>query len=441
MTVKVQIRLTKEIFVKRILAILLILCMSFLVSCKKRQKETAAEKPILVEVTAVTQGDIWKELRFTGSVEANTEIKVYPKISATIQEMKVSLGDTIKKHGLIAVLESDDLRAQVAQAQAALEVMQAKWAQMNVGARSEEIAQAEDLVAKATANLKNAEHDYQRMKVLFEGGTVAKRQFESAELEYAVAKADLNSAQERLDMLLEGATKEDRQALQAQVSQSKAALDLASIRLSYTRITSPIDGTISERTLDAGDLAVPSKNLVTIVQMDTVKVMVYVPENQIRFMRPGLQAQLTVAAYPEQVFHGTIDTVSPTLNPTTRMFSVEIKVINKDRLLRPGMFAAVSLSVDPHLNAVLVPKEAVLHREQYLENTANSESEIGQVNDVFVVEDGTAHMRTVTLGHESDTMVEVSDGVSMGEQVVIRGLNQLTDGDRVTVVKGEGIRS
>lgn len=426
---------------KRVLAILLVLCVSFLVSCKKRQKETAAEKPILVEVTAVTQGDIWKEIRLTGSVEANTEIKVYPKITATIQEMKVSLGDTIKKDGLIAVLESDELRAQLAQAQAALEVMQAKWAQMNVGARSEEIAQAEDLVAKATANLNNAEHNYQRMKALFEGGTVSKRQFELAELEYAVAKADLNSAQERLDMLLEGATKEDRQALQAQVSQAKAALDLARIRLSYTRITSPIKGTISERTLDAGDLAVPAKNLVTIVQMDTVKVMVYVPENQIRFMAPGLQAQLTVAAYPGQAFYGTIDTISPTLNPTTRMFSVEIKVINEDRLLRPGMFAAVSLSVDLHPEALLVPKEAVLHREQYLENTANSETQIGQVNYVFVVEEGTAHMRKVSLGHESDTMAEICDGVKVGEQVVIRGVNQLNDGDRVTVVKGEGIRS
>jgi RND family efflux transporter MFP subunit len=279
------------------------------------------------------------------------------------------------------------------------------------------------------------------MKVLFEGGTVAKRQFESAELEYTVAKADLNSAQERLDMLLVGATKEDRQALQAQVNQAKAALDLAKIRLSQTRITSPIKGTISERLFDAGDLAVPTKTLVTVVQMDTVKVIVYVPENQIRFMAPGLHAQLSVAAYPGQVFHGTIDTVSPTLNPTTRMFSVEIKVINEDRLLRPGMFAAVSLSVDPHPNALLIPKEAVLYREQYLENTANSKTEIGQVNYVFVVEDGTAHMRKVSLGHESDTMVEICDGVTMGEHVVIRGLNQLNDGNRVTVVKGEGIQS
>ena len=235
---------------RRPFLILLIFSIALLASCERKHNEPAAKNSILVEVAPVKQEDISKEIKFTGSVEANTQVKVFPKTSAIIEELKVDSGDRIKKDALIAVLESDELRAQVAQAEAALEVMEARWDQMNVGARSEEIAQAEDLVSKARANLNNAEHNYQRMKALFERGTVAKRQFESAELEYTVAKADLNSAQERLDMLREGATKEDRQALQAQVNQAKAALDLATIRLSYARITSPINGTVSERFFD-----------------------------------------------------------------------------------------------------------------------------------------------------------------------------------------------
>ncbi|MEE9420250.1 MAG: efflux RND transporter periplasmic adaptor subunit, partial [Desulfatiglandaceae bacterium] len=335
-------------------------------------------------------------------------------------------------------LESDELRAQLAQAKAALEVMRAKWAQMDVGARAEELAQAEDLVAKARANLKDAESNYQRTKALLDRGTIARRQFESAELAYTVARADLNSAQERLDMLREGATREDRQALQAQVNQAKATLDLARIRLSYTRITSPISGTISERFFDPGDLAVSTKTLVTVVQMDTVNVIVYFPENQIRYMAPGIQAQLTVAAYPDQVFYGRIDKVSPTLNPETRMFSAEIKVLNEKHLLRPGLFTAVTLSVDPHSNALLVPKEAVLYREEYLENPEGGKAEITQIKYLFVVEDGRAHMRRVSLGHESGTVLEISQGVKEGEQVVVRGLHKLNDGDRIKVVKGEG---
>lgn len=418
--------------------ILLTFFISLLASCEKRQNEPALKKAILVEVVPVGQGKIAKEIKFTGSIQANTEVKVFPKITAKIKAMKIDLGDPIKKDDVIALLESEELRAQQAQAKAALEVMRAKWAQMEVGARAEELAQAENLVAKARANLKDAESNYKRMKALVDRGTVAKRQFESAELAYTVAKADLNSAQERLDMLRKGATKEDRRALRAQVRQAKATLDLAKIRLSYARITSPISGTISQRFFDPGDLAVPTKTLVTIVQMDTVKVIVYFPDNQIRYMVPGIQAKLTVAAYPDQVFYGSIDKVSPTLNPETRMFSAEINVLNVNHLLRPGMFTTVGLSVDPHLDVLLVPKEAVLYREEYLENPESRKSQISQINYLFVAEDGRAHMRRVSLGHESGTVVEVSQGVEKGEQVVVRGLHKLNDGDTVSVVKGEG---
>ena len=428
----------QEIFVRTALLLSLTFLISLLASCEKKQNEPALKKAILVEVVPVRQGNIAKEINFTGSIEARTEVKVFPKITAQIEAMNVDIGNPIEKGDVIALLESDELRAQLAQAKAALKVMQAKWAQMEVGARAEELAQAADLVAKAQANLKDAENNYQRMKALFDRGTIAERQFESAELAHTVVKVDLNSAQERLDMLREGATKEDRQALRAQVSQARAALDLARIRLSHTRITSPISGTISERFLDPGDLAVPGKALVTIVQMDTVKVIIYFPENQIPYMVPGAQAQLTVAAYPDQVFYGKIDKVSPTLNPETHMFSAEIKVLNEKHLLRPGMFTAVTLSVDPHLNALLISKKAVLYREEYLENPENSKSGISQINYLFIVEHSRAHMRRVSLGHESGTVVEISEGVKKGEQVVVRGVHQLKDGDRITVVKAEG---
>jgi RND family efflux transporter MFP subunit len=406
-------------------------------SCEKERGQSPAKNPVIVEVAPVKRGTMAKEIKLTGSIEANTTVQIYPKITAQIEEMRVDSGDTIKKGEVIVLLESDELQAQLAQDEAALETMQAKWAQMEAGTRPEELSQTEDLVAKAEANLKDAENNYQRMKALFRQGTIAKRQFETAELAYTVAKADLNSAQERLEMLREGATKEDREALKAQVSQAKAALDLAGIKLSYARIISPIDGTISERFLDPGNLAVPTKALVTIVQMDTVKVIVYFPENQLRYMERGIQAQITVAAYPSQVFHGRIDKVSPTLNPETRMFSAQITVLNERRLLRPGMFTAVTLSVDPHPDTLLVPKEAVLYREEYLEQTGVGKGKVRRNNYLFVVENGRAHMRHIVLGHESDTAVEVSEGLEQGDQIVVRGLHQLNDGDIVKVVGSE----
>ena len=423
---------------RKVIGILLAFCMVVLVSCEKKQNETPAARAVLVEVVQVRQGTIAKELKFTGNIEAKTEVQVYPKITAKIEEIKVDSGDSIKRGDVIALLESDELRAQLAQAKAALAVVQAKWSQIDVGAREEELAQAKDLVTKARANLKDAENNYGRMKALYHRGTIARRQFEAAELTYTVAKAELNSAIERLEMLREGATREERQALQAQVNQAKATLDLARIRLSYARITSPIDGTISERFLDPGNLAVPARPLVTIVQMDTVKVVVYFPEDLIRYMAPGIGAQLTVAAYPDKLFSGRIDKVSPTLNPETRMFAAEIKVLNKGRLLRPGMFTRVRLFVDPHPDALLVPKEAVLYREEYSGYAGTSKRGVHRSHYLFVADHGRARMRTIVLGHESGTAVEVSQGLKAGERVVIRGMHQLKDGDRVTVIAPEG---
>ena len=427
--------------ISRGVATLLLLCLLMLlcISCKNQHSEPPSEEATRVVIASVRRGDISKEIKFTGSIEASTEVTVFPKITATIESMKVEMGDPVEQGDLIALLESDELRAQVAQAEAALEVMRAKWAQMEVGTRSEEIAQAQDIVGKARARLKDAEINLERMKSLFSQGTIPKTTLESAELAHTVAKADLNSAQEQLDMLMEGATQEDRQALQAQVRQAEAALDLARIRLSYARITSPIDGTISQRFFDPGNLAVPTQPLVSIVQMDVVKVIVYFPESQVRFMVPGTEAKLTIAAYPDQVFRGTIDKVSPTLDPATRMFSAEIKVLNEKHRLRPGMFTTVVLSVDPHPNALLVPKEAVLYTEEYQENTDSSQWGVCQVNYLFVVKDGKAHRRRVSLGHPSGRVVEVCQGVQEGESVVVRGLHQLNDRDRVTVVQGEEI--
>jgi RND family efflux transporter MFP subunit len=433
-----QTRVARETTMRTVIVLSIASLILILAACEKKKNEPIRKKLVLVEAVEVRQGKIANETKFTGDIEASAEINIFPKISAKIEAMKVDVEDSIKKDDVIAILESDELRAQWSQAKAALQVMQAKWSQIEVGARPEEIAQAEDLVAKARANLKDAEHNYKRMKALSNRKTITERQLESAELALIVAKADLNSARKRLDMLRKGATKEDREALSAQVNQAKAALDLTKIRMSYARIVSPIDGIISARFFDPGDLALPARPLVTIVQMDSVKVIVHFPENQFRHIVRGIEAQLMVASYPGKIFYGKIDQVSPTLNPATRMFSAEIKVMNEERLLRPGMFATVTIAIDLHSDALLVPKDAVLFREKYVENQETGEDGLRQIHYVYTVEDGKAHMRQVSLGHVSGNVVEINEGVKLGGLVVVRGQHQLNDGEIVKVVKVRG---
>jgi RND family efflux transporter MFP subunit len=410
-----------------------VLWMGLHCSCGSRQAEKPNERLVRVEVVPVRKGNISKEIKFTGSIEAYAEVQVYPKITAKIEVLKVDMGDRVQKDDLLALLESDEWRAQVKQAEAALHNLQARWRQIEVGARPEEIAQAEDLVEKSKAKLRDAESHYERMKGLFSRGVIAKRDLESAELAYHVAQADLNSAQKQLKMLVEGATKEERDALLAQLRQAEAALEVSKIRLSYTRITSPMTGIISQRFFDVGHLAVPTQPLFTIVRMDFVKAKIFYPEHQARFIFPKMEAILKVAAYPDRVFHGVVEKISPTLDPSTRLFYAEIKVANQQYLLRPSMFTEVSLFVEPHRDTLIVPKEAVFLEEEYQEGEGSHPREARQNHYLFIVKEGKAYKRKVVLGHDSDLLVEIREGLEFGDQVITRGFHLLKDGDRVLV--------
>ncbi len=420
--------------------LLLLLFSLLLPACKKKQEVSEEKRPVLVEVAPVRQGEIARIVKFTGSIEADAQVQVFPKVTATINMMRVDLGDKVKKGDVIALLESEELRAQLSQAKAALEVMRANWAQMEKGARPEEIAQAEDLVKKATASLREAESNYKRMKDIYDKGGIPEKQFESAEIAHTVAKADLNSARERLNMLRAGATQEDREALKAQIRQAEATVALARIRLSYAQITAPFDGIISERFFEPGDLATPARPLFTVVRMDSVKLVISFQGDLIRRITAGSSARVHVDAYSGEEFSGKIDQVSPTLNPETRMFSAEIRIDNADHRLRPGMFATAIFEIDPHPNALLVPKETVLYRQEDISGTGSGNAETSQHNYVFVIENETARIREVDLGHESGDTVEIIKGVSQGELVVTRGLHQLKDGDKVSIVNQGGMQ-
>jgi RND family efflux transporter MFP subunit len=408
-------------------------------ACKKKQELSEEKKPVLVEVIPVNQGEIARIIQFTGSIEADAQVQVFPKLSATINKMSVDLGDRVKKGEVIAVLDSEELRAQLSQTEAALAVLRANWAQMEKGARSEEIAQAEDLVKKATAGLREAESNYRRMKDLYDKGGISEKQFESSETANTVARADLNSARERLKMLKTGATQEDRDALKARIRQAEAALDLARIRFSYARITAPFDGIISERFFEPGDLANPARPLFTVVRMDSVKLVISFQGDLIRNITVGILGHVHVAAYSGEEFSGKIVQVSPTLNPETRMFTAEIRIDNESYRLRPGMFATATFEIDPHPEALLLPKETVLYRQGGESTMESGSAGASQHNYVFVIENETSRLREVSLGHESEGMVEIIKGVVLGDLVVERGMHQLKDGDRVKIVKRGGI--
>jgi HlyD family secretion protein len=378
-------------------------------------------KPTPVHTTTVRRGTISHQTMATGDILAAARVEVFSKVEGRLEELRVEQGDPVQAGQVIAHIADAELKARMERAAAELDALHAAWAQMQAGALPEEIAQAVDGVQHAGAELANAERLLERTRTLVQRGLRSTQDLDDANLRVAQARAVYNSAEKRLQLLRAGARAEDRQALQARLRAAQATLRLARAELQNAVITAPITGIVSYRHVDLGAYITDRTSLVTIVDMDTVKIRVPISERDIGRLRPGLSAHIRVDAYPQDIFEGTIQRISPTIDLTSRSGEVEIAVGNPDYRLKPGMFAKVTLILEQKHNVMVIPRAALRMDDK------------GPV--VFVVQDGTALLRQVTIGLQNDTRVEILDALTPGAEIVLAGQHSLKNKAPVMVIQ------
>jgi RND family efflux transporter MFP subunit len=216
-----------------------------------------------------------------------------------------------------------------------------------------------------------------------------------------------------------------REASQAKLKEMEAILEQERNHLKDTRIVAPFQGEISRKYVDAGAFVSPSSPstpLVSLVHTETLKIVANVLERDIPLLKAGMKAKIRVESYPEKVFEGRVEKINSSLDLSTRTLQAEIYIINKDRTLKPGMFANVEVVLLEKPEALVIPREAVL--------------EAGNEMSVFVVEGKQAARKPITIGYEQDRMVEVLKGLNVGDQVVIKGQQLIKDGSAIRVVEG-----
>jgi multidrug efflux pump subunit AcrA (membrane-fusion protein) len=412
-----------------LIGMLILLAVVFYWTGADSKKETKASPPaaknskrlIPVEIVSVHQGPIERRLHMTGSIVAEATVDVFSKVPGILEKLEVEQGDRVTANQAVAMVEREEKEAELQEDRAALDVLRAKWAQMETGARPEEIAQAEQLVRQAKASWQTSVDDYQRLKNLKERGFISQQHLDEAMLKVTLSEAGYQSASEKLTLLRKGARQEDRDALLAQIRQAEATVRLAEMHLENTTIRAPLGGIISKRYVDRGALVGTSTPILRIVAMDRVKVVVQVVESELARLRSGATADINVDAYGNEVFTGKVTAISPTVDPESRTADVEVQVDNKDHRLKPGMFARVDLTVERREKALLLSKDSLL-------------TESGPPR-VFVLDGGKALLRKVTLGLEGEQYVEVVGGLQEGEEVIIAGQYELNDGMAVNVVR------
>ncbi len=379
--------------IRRILYLLAALVLVFLTywyGYKQKPASDSEEKRIVpVEVELVSTGSIEETIQLTGWIKAKQVVDVASKVPGRVESLRilsdggdfvvVEEGVPIKKSQQLAVIDHDVYLAQLAAATS------------SVTAKKVELA--------------DTEREKKRIVALYEGGSATEQSKDKV-----VTAAELAAAS---------------------LSLAKANLELAKINLRESTIVSPIKGVVTAKHIDEGNMVRAGDRIVTIADMEAVKVIVAVAEKYGAKISIGMPAKIRVDTYAEREFEAEVYSIHPALDAATHTIQVEIHLNNSELLLKPGMFARVTLITKQKADAVIIPRDVILG---------------GKIDRhyVYVVEEANAgkiaRKRFVEIGIKQADRCEITDGLKAADTLVVNGMNFLADGIGVEVVRIEDIK-
>jgi len=259
------------------------------------------------------------------------------------------------------------------------------------------------------------------------GQALAQLDPERARLEAARAEANMRRAKNNYDRSKELFARqlvstEANDQLRFEYESTKAAYDLARLELSYTTITAPIGGVVAERLAKPGNLISINTPLYRVIDNSQLEAVLNVPEREMATMKAGLPVRMMVDALRGQVFEGVVGRISPVVNASSGTFRV-VGVFRGQGALKPGMFGRFDIVYDERAAALTVPRTALVE--------GNGESA------VFLVVDGKAVRRVVTLGYVNGEFAEVVEGLQAGDKVITAGRIAVREGVRVEVLNAD----
>ena len=406
---------------KLLLLILVVMAIGAgVIACKRSNGQTnatatASPTPAVVQVTtsAAISRQLPRYFEGTGSLAANEQTDVAAETSGKVAAVAVDIGSSVRRGQILVRLEDADFKDRVAQAQAQLDQSKATLAQnlAKIGMRPGQRFVPENVpeVRAAKAALDLADKNLHRYEKLVETGDVSRAIYDQQ-------KSQRDQAAEQYQALIHQAQQNYAAIANSQgaVDAAQTNLSLAKRNLTYTNVTAPMAGYVSDRPADVGEYISPQQKVATIVNLNPLRVRIDVPEQSIPQIRVGESVSVSVAAYPDRSFSGHVARVSPSLNSTSRTLTVEADVQNPNAELKPGQFATVRVLLPQSEAAVLVPQRAL--------------RTISGSTYVYVLKNGFAQQRLVQTGQTEGDLIEIKSGVTADEVVATSNVDQLNDG-------------
>jgi len=362
---------------------------------------------VAIQTTTLERISVQREVDLQGTLLSPDQAKVSSEVAGIVRDVPVQLGSEVRAGDVLVRLEPRELQLALDRAESALHQTEAQLGIDRTRAKEppsdEEIAS----VRQAIANRDDARNTFSRAQQLNGRGLMSKVDYDSAETRMKIAEANYQAALDNV------------RSLKAQLQDRRAAFELAQKKLADATVRAPVSGAVAERLVQPGEYIRENTQVVTIVQVNPLKLKTAIQERHAGVIQAGQTVEFTVEAFPERKFTGKIAYVSPAVDQTTRTFPVEALVDNPDRVLKPGFFAKGVAHVRMDSNVLAAPEGAI--------------STLAGVSTVYVIEDNKARQQQITLGARQGQLVEVTNGLKGNEVLASTNLNQLATGVAVRI--------
>lgn len=365
---------------------------------KTEKTKKAAETAIPVELAKATAGSISSYLSSTSNLRARRDVEISARVDGIVQQMPVEEGDFVREGQTLCALDDTDLQIN-------LRLTKRQLSQARVQLESAAIEQQ-----KSASRIENTKAELQRKETAFREQLVSEQ--EVAQLRYQL---DDQTYDQRVAASHVKELGHRVQELEAQIEQGE-------LEISRTHVTAPFSGYLTERFVELGQTVRNQDRLFRLAAFSPLYADVHFSEQETDMIRPGQKAMVMLGAEARDRAQGRVARISPVVDDSTGTVKVTIELEPGGREFRPGAFVRVDIETDTRQNAVLIPKRAIVEED--------GESYI------FTADGETAHRKKVGLGYQNENEIEVREGVTAGEAIVVAGQGNLKEGSKIRAVEG-----
>lgn len=290
----------------------------------------------------------------SGTIES-VNVTISSKTSGTINKINFKEGDRVKKGDLLVEISHDLLDIQLRQSEAGVDLANAQLKLLRSGARREDIKQSEELVKQAKINMELARQDKERAEELYRQDATTKKLYDDAIGRYDLTVTQYNSTKENLAKVKTIIRPEEIEQAQANLKKAVSMVDLLKQNIEDCKVYAPSDGFVSKKFIEEGENAVMGGSLLRLSNLETVNLVIYIPETELANVKLGQEADITIDAFKDKNYKGKIIFISPEAEFTPKniqtpdertklVFAIKIEIPNPQFELKPGLPADAKIN-------------------------------------------------------------------------------------------------